>query len=239
MKPFVIDTHMHTIASGHAYGTVMEMARAAADTGLSLIAITEHAPSIPGTCSEIYFRNFKVIDKELFGVEILMGTELNILDYNGSVDMSERVLKKLPVVIASLHDLVIPSGTKQENTRALLKVMENPYVTTIGHPDDGRYPTDFEEMVKGAKEYHKLIEINNSSLKPCSRVNSRENMKEIMKWCLKYDQPIIVNTDSHFPTHVGKFDQARELIEEIAFPEELIVNTDLKEFKKYLNKTLL
>ena len=52
-----IDTHTHTLASGHAYNTMNEMAKAAADKGLKLLGITEHAQGIPGTCDEIYFHN--------------------------------------------------------------------------------------------------------------------------------------------------------------------------------------
>ena len=80
MKEFILDTHSHTVASGHAYGTVLEMARAASERGLQLLAITDHAPALEGSCSEIHFRNFKVIDQYLYGVEILMGAELNIMD---------------------------------------------------------------------------------------------------------------------------------------------------------------
>ena len=46
----ILDVHTHTIASGHAYNTIYEMARAAAEKGLELLGITEHAPTMPGTC---------------------------------------------------------------------------------------------------------------------------------------------------------------------------------------------
>ena len=45
----VMDLHTHTVASGHAYCTLREMARAASDKGLELLGITEHAPKMPGT----------------------------------------------------------------------------------------------------------------------------------------------------------------------------------------------
>ena len=51
---FEADLHTHTIASGHAYNTIREMARAAADKGLKALGITEHAlPSSPGSHSAI------------------------------------------------------------------------------------------------------------------------------------------------------------------------------------------
>lgn len=57
----IIDIHTHTIASMHAYSTIREMAAAAKEKGLALIGISDHAPGLPGTFPEMYFRNFKVI----------------------------------------------------------------------------------------------------------------------------------------------------------------------------------
>ena len=51
-----LDSHTHTLASGHAYNTIMEMATAAADKGLELLAVTEHSVKMPGSCNEMYFR---------------------------------------------------------------------------------------------------------------------------------------------------------------------------------------
>ena len=93
MKRFLVDTHTHTVASGHAYGTVTEMAKAASEAGLRLLAVTDHAPKLPGAPHEMYFRNFKVIDREMFGVKLLMGVELNIIDHRGTVDMEEGLLR--------------------------------------------------------------------------------------------------------------------------------------------------
>ncbi|MCI8551285.1 MAG: phosphatase [Lachnospiraceae bacterium] len=237
MKRFVLDTHTHTIASGHAYGTVTEMAKAASCAGLELLAITDHAPKLPGGTSEMYFRNFKVIDREMFGVKILMGVELNIIDYHGTVDLEEALLKRMELCIASLHTVCLAPGTKVENTRALLKVMENPYIQVIGHPDDGRYPIDYEAMVKGAKEQGVLIELNNSSLVAGGgRTETLPNLTEILKLCERYGQEIIVNTDSHFPSYVGQFEEAEKLLSQTGFPEELVVNTDVKRLERYLKK---
>lgn len=237
MKRFLLDTHTHTVASGHAYGTVTEMAKAASEAGLRLLAITDHAPKLPGAPHEMYFRNFKVIDREMFGVKLLMGVELNIIDHRGTVDMEEGLLRKMDLCIASLHTVCLRPGTKAENTRTLLRAMENPYVRIIGHPDDGRYDIDYEALVKGARARKVLIELNNSSLTAgACRKNSLSNLKKILGLCERYGQEVIVNTDSHFPSSVGRFDEARALLEEIGFPEELIVNTDLERFQKYIRK---
>ena len=58
-----IDLHTHTIASGHAYSTRNEMILAAAQKGMEVFAITEHAPAMPGTCHQMYFMNYRVLPR--------------------------------------------------------------------------------------------------------------------------------------------------------------------------------
>lgn len=75
-----LDIHTHTLASGHAYGTIREMAAAAAERGLDLLGISEHGPGIPGTCDPIYFCNLSMVPRFLSGVEVIHGCEANVLD---------------------------------------------------------------------------------------------------------------------------------------------------------------
>ena len=114
---YVLDVHTHTIASGHAYNTIKEMAQSASEKGLELLGITEHAMKMPGTCHSFYFANLKMLERKMFGVEMLFGVELNILNQDGEVDMEENLLKKMDIVIASMHIPCFKSGTKEENRR--------------------------------------------------------------------------------------------------------------------------
>lgn len=81
-----LDVHTHTIASGHAFSTLQEMAHAAAEKGLKVLGITEHSPGIPGSCDPIYFRNLHVVPRQMYGIELLLGAEINILDGEGNLD---------------------------------------------------------------------------------------------------------------------------------------------------------
>lgn len=233
----LIDTHSHTIASGHAYSTLSEMAFYANKKGLKLLCITDHAPNMPGSAHEIYFKNFKIIDKIIHGVEVFMGAELNIIDYDGSVDLPVNILRKLDVCIASFHSICLSPSTIEKNTNAFLKVMDNPYVNILGHPENGSVPIDFEAVVKKAKDTNTLIEVNNSSLKPTSsRANVYENLKEILKICKNVGAFVTIGSDSHFCTQVGENELALNLIKEVNFPHELIINTDLQKFKDFIQK---
>lgn len=232
---FLIDTHSHTIASGHAYSTINEMILAASKKGLKLLCITDHTPNMPGAAHEIYFRNFKVIDRFLHGVEVFMGAELNLIDYEGGVDLPVKVLRRLDVCIASFHTICLKSGTLEENTNTFLKVMDNPYVNIIGHPENGSVPINFEAIVEKAKNTNTLIEVNNSSLKPnSSRTNTHENLKKLLETCKKIGAFITIGSDSHFYTQVGENELAIKLINEVNFPHELIINTNVQKFKEFI-----
>lgn len=233
----VLDLHTHTLASGHAYNTIREMACSAAEKGLELLGITEHAPQLPGTCHDFYFSNLKVVSRKMCGIELMLGAELNILDYNGSVDLAEGLLKQMDIAIASMHTPCIKPGTAAQNTAAYINVMKNPYVDIIGHPDDNRYPVDMEGLVKASKEYGVLLELNNSSLNPAgARKNARDNDVELLKYCKQYGVSIIIGSDAHTESDVGRYDLVMPLIKEVDFPEELIINRDVNELKKYLRK---
>ena len=74
--------------------------------------------------------------------------------------------------------------------------MKNPYIHIIGHPDDGRFPIDYEKLVRGAKETNTLLEMNNSSLRPGGfRVNTEVNAKEILELCKKEGVYITTGSD--------------------------------------------
>mgnify|MGYP000233598060 CR=1 FL=1 len=233
-----IDTHTHTLASGHAYNTMNEMAKAAADKGLKGLAITEHAPEMPGTCHLYYFQNLRIVPRKRFGIELLLGTELNIMNAEGKVDLSEDVLKTLDIAIASIHIPCFRDERTVENvTAAYENVMENPYVDIIGHPDDGRYPVDMERVVVTAKEEHKLLELNNHSLDPSgTRVGTEENDILMLKYCIEYQQPVIMGSDAHCIWDIRNHDLAVSLIEKVGFPEELVVNRSTEEFLSYIRK---
>ena len=234
---YVLDSHTHTIASGHAYSTIHEMAREASERGLKLLGITEHSMKLPGTCHEFYFQNLKVLRRQMYGIEVLFGAEVNIMDYDGSLDMGEELLKKMDVVIASLHTPCIRPGTIEQNTSAYLHAMANPYVNIIGHPDDSRYPVDYEALVRAAKERKVLLELNNGSYQPGgSRKNPMENDLKMLRLCKKHQAPIILGSDAHTQEDVGNYCYLDEVLKQAEFPQELIVNRSVEEYKTYINR---
>ncbi len=232
-----VDTHAHTLASGHAYSTIREMAAAAAQRGMQALALTEHAPQMPGTCGLYYFQNLDVIPRELEGIRVLFGAELNIMDAEGNVDLPEKVCRELDIVVASIHVPCFGTGhTKEEVTAGYVAAMKKPYINIIGHPDDGRFPIDYEILVRTAKETGTLLELNNSSLREASfRVGTRENMLTMLELCKRYEVPVTTGSDAHVDVDAGNFCNVEKILNECHFPEELVVTTDFEKVKPYLN----
>ena len=234
MKPLIADMHMHTIVSGHAYGTIREMAADAAERKLQLIGITEHGPGIPGTCNPTYFLNFGDAPKKLYGVELLYGCEVNILN-QGKLSLDRRYLDALDYAIAGIHGFCYEDEGPVKNTDNIIKCMEDPKVRFISHPDDSRYPMDFPALVQGAKEYGVALEVNNSSLRtPSFRLGAWENYRIMLPLCMQYGVPVMVDSDAHDPTAVGNFSLAINLLEQLHFDDQLILNNDLQKVKDFL-----
>lgn len=233
---YEFDLHTHTTASGHAYSSIREMAASAAQNGLKLLGITEHAPAMPGTCHEFYFQNYRVFDRNAYDVPILFGAELNILDENGSVDLPLKLVETLDLAIASIHPPCVRYMNEHETTQTYIAVMQNPHIQIIGHPDDGRYPVNYDELARAAKDTNTLLEVNNSSLRPDSyRPNAKNNYMKMLDACVRHGTMIVMDSDAHIDYDVANRTYSAPLIEELHFPESLIVNTDLNKLTKYFS----
>ena len=236
MKPLIADLHMHTLVSGHAFGTIREMAADAAQKNLQLIGITEHGPGVPGTCDPIYFLNLMDAPRTLYGVEILYGCVVNILPA-GELSLGQRYLDSLDYAIAGIHGFCFRDEGIVKNTDALIRCMENPKVRFLSHPDDSRYPLDYRALVQGARAYDTALEINNSSLRtPSFRQGCWENYRTMLPLCMEYQVPVVVDSDAHDPLFVGDFTCAVQLLDQIGFDEGLILNNDLEKVKSFLLK---
>ena len=231
----IIDLHTHTVASGHAYSTLNEMAKAANVAGLKIMANTDHGPAMPGGAHIYHFHNLRALPKVIEGVRVLKGVEANIIDYKGSLDIPEDILSEMEFVVASFHSPCIEPSNIKDTTDALLALMDNKYVNTIGHPEDRRFKFDIPTVVTLAKSTKTLLELNNSSLLPTTfREDSRAGIIHILEECGNQGVMISLGSDAHHTSRVGSFDMAKLLIKEISFPEELIVNSSEDRFFSYI-----
>lgn len=222
---YLSDLHTHSIVSGHAYTTLLENINYCAEKGIKILGTSEHAPTMPGAPHYWYFGNLKVVPRVVNGVTILRGCEANILDIDGSLDMTDESSRNLDYMIASFHEPVFKPKSKEENTAAILNVMDKyDKVEILGHLGNPNYELDYEAIVKKAKEKDIMIEINNSSLLGSSRVGSDVNCKKVALLCREIGTKVILTSDSHINTCIGVFNKGIELLEEIQMPKELVMN---------------
>jgi DNA polymerase (family 10) len=149
--------------------SIEQMARAAEDAGYRYIGLSDHSQTAAYagglTVEEIRDQQEEIdgLNARLSGIRILKGIESDILP-DGSLDYPDEVLASFDFVIASIH-----SGlgiNEEEMTRRIVKAVENPYTTILGHPT-GRlllaregYPVDLDQVLEACIKRGVAIEVN-------------------------------------------------------------------------------
>ncbi|MEQ4923650.1 phosphatase [Proteus hauseri] len=220
---YPVDLHAHTIASTHAYSTVSEYFQQAKKKGIKLFAITDHGPDMADAPHEWHFSNLPVIPRIIDDVGILYSIEANIKNIKGETDCSEKMSKKLDIVLAGFHEPVMGSLGLVDNTKALIATMASGIVQIITHPGNPKYPIDIKEVAQVAASSNVALEMNNSSFIH-SRVGSEKNCIEIAKAVRDAGGLIALGSDSHIASSLGNFDQVLKVLAQIDFPAERILN---------------
>lgn len=229
------DLHAHTIASDHAYSTVLEMATYAGMAGLSALAITDHAPEMPDAPHHWHFGNLEpTLPRVLMGVTLIFGAEANVLDFDGSIDTMGKEYENLDWIVASMHNGVMKAGSTGDITDAYLNLAKNPVIDVIGHPAFKTFEFDYERVLPVFRDNEKLVEINEGQLSGHPEV--WDNYREIARLCKKHSVPVVVNSDSHFCMNVGVTSTCERFLQEVDFPRELIVNTSWERVKAHITK---
>lgn len=230
-----IDTHVHTMASGHAYSVLSDYVKSAVEKGIEMFALTDHGPEMPGGPHLYHLANQSAIPKIIEGVEILRGAEANIMGYSGEIDIPNYVLKKLDIVLASLHPPCIEPGSIKENTAALTNAIKNGKIDIIGHSGNPAFEIDIYEVVEYAKKYQVAMEINSGSFQG-SRVNSWDNCVNIAKACKEIGTYVTTGSDSHTHYSLGDFGKIYSIFEEVDFPKELVLTESKEKLKRFLQQ---
>src|SRR6266699_3687302 len=199
------DVHMHTVETD-GRNSIQEMAEAARERGYKYMAITDHsknlafANGLDDKRAVEHIARIRAADKVMDGIRIFAGIEVDILA-DGSLDLSDSVLEQMDLVIASVHSHFDQSA--EEMTARLLKAVENPNVSIIGHPT-GRlllrrdaYGFDMDAVLQAAVRNRVAMEHNAypDRLDLCDR-----HLRQAKQHGVK----IVINTDSHHTTHMEK-----------------------------------
>ncbi len=183
--------------------SIKEMAEAAKKLGLKYICITDHTKALAmtgGSDEKKLLRQMAEIDKiqkEVSGIKILKGAEVNIMK-DGTLDIDDETLAKLDVVGASVHSNF--NMPEKDMTARIIRAMENPNVDIIFHPT-GRvikrreaYKVDMDELLKSAKLTKTVMEID--------AFPDRLDLKdEYIKKAVAGGVRLAIDSDAHSASH--------------------------------------
>ncbi len=230
---YPVDLHAHTVASAHAYSTVSDYFAVAKEKGIKLFAITDHGPDMADAPHRWHFLNMKVIPRIVDGVGILYGIESNIKNSQGETDCDERMAELLDLIIAGFHEPVMGSLGFEGNTQAMIGAISSGKVHMISHPGNPKYPIDIKAVAEAAAKHNVALEINNSSFVH-SRTGSEQNCIEVAKAIRDAGGWLAIGSDSHVAYALGGFDKALEVIKQVNFPEERILNVSPRRLLDFL-----
>jgi DNA polymerase (family 10) len=160
--------HVHSNYSD-GINTIEEMALACQEKGYEYLVLSDHSKSANyanGLKEDRIKQQHQEIDElnhKLKNFKIFKSIESDILP-DGNLDYSDDILKTFDLVIASIHSKF--NMTEDEATKRVIKAMENPYTTILGHPT-GRlllaregYPVDMTKVIEAAADLGVSIELN-------------------------------------------------------------------------------
>jgi len=199
------DVHMHTVETD-GRNTIEEMAEAAKAHGYKYIAITDHsknlafANGLDDTRALGHIARIRAASDRMDGIQIFAGIEVDILG-EGNLDLSDEVLSQMDIVIASVHSQF--SLDRAKMTERLLKAIENPNTSILGHPTGRQllrrdaYAFDMDAILKSAAKHKVAMELNSYP--------DRLDLNDVhLRQAKQHGVKIVINTDSHHTSHLAK-----------------------------------
>lgn len=220
------DLHMHTTWSDGGY-SIREMVEAARAKGYSHIVITDHSDylKVANGLSTARLREqiaeIRTLNKEYDDIEVFCGTEMDILP-DATLDFDDELLAELDFVIAAIHSSF--SQSQEQIMQRLHTAIKNPHVNMIAHPT-GRiigqregYNPDVSQLIKWAKEYGKILELNANPYRLDLKVDHLIEAQEA-------GVNIAINTDAHAIDQLDFMETGVNHAKKAWLKKETIVNT--------------
>ena len=254
-RAYRCDVHTHTLYSRHAYSTLEENVREAAERRIELLGVTEHFSDMLFPTRDLrnfqYFANLGCWPRSWHGVTLLRGVEADIVDLSGHLyghdtlagrfgvgvgtgpgTLKDMVFGKVDYAIASVHNHDWADGAPLATTTEMyIRALSDPRVLIVGHPGRAGVPFELDPVLEAARDQHKLIEINEHSLNtPEGHDRSYVPWRRIAERCAELGVGIAVNSDAHISYDVGRFEAVPALLDELDFPADLIATRSADAF---------
>jgi putative hydrolase len=234
----VTDLHTHTNTSDHGFSTLLENATQANKVGLQAIALTNHGPDIEDGTHRWHYGNMIHLPRIIENVTVLHGMEANILDSNGNLDydaMDETDKAGIELLIASCHGVVYAPKSTDEFLELYTNLCNRGDINILGHICRNNFMSHLDEIIPLANSKGILVELNALSYKD---KRYHENNVKLINACLKHNAKVCINTDTHFCYDIGDFNGMDVYLDEIGYPQELVMNRDLPTLLDYFGLKL-
>lgn len=247
------DVHTHTLFSRHAYSTIQENVSAAAEAGLELLGSADHFGNMLFAKERVqdfqFFYNVEVWPRLWKGVRLLRACEADIVDLDGHLfggdivldatmlkvpcepyTLAERVFRSLDYIVASIHNKEFTrEATLAQTTNMYVEALAHPKVLVLGHPGRAGVPFEIDPVLTQARDLHKLVEINEHTF-GMGQADMHERCRQIALRAAELGVGIVISSDAHICTDIGKSSQVLAMLEEIHFPQELIATRSAASF---------
>ena len=230
--PAKFDFHVHTMYSD-GVGTATEMAEAAEERGLEAVALTDHGPELSvGTPREKLtpmLQDVRQAQKDA-GIPVLAGIEANVVDEGGTIDIDDKLIKKLDILVVGIHRLGEardPARLARDYLGWATRAIERHKIDVLAHPfyfhrdlTSHLLPGELENFVRLSAGRGAAMEVN---------MKYRVPGKEFLRLCMREGVKLSIGTDAHTSGEVGRVDWALGVLRRIgARREDLILDRFLR-----------
>lgn len=237
------DYHTHTIYS-HGTGTIRDNVEEAIKKGLKEIAICDHGPGhrLYGVNKNELIKMREEIDelnKEYKEINILLGIEANVMDYDGTIDLDRNEIEIIDILLLGFHYGIVPKRSKdmflfyilnpiskilpflgrkmkELNTNAMIQAINKYPVDIITHPGS-KARMDIEKIAEAAYKNGTALEINSH--------HSQLSVENI-EIALRSKAQFYINSDAHDSCRVGDFEKGIERALQTKIPIHRIRNAE-------------
>lgn len=239
----IADYHTHTRHS-HGTGSVLDNARAAARRGLEAVGIADHGPAMYPWLGVGSARTYDRIREEAAdaarrtGVKVITAAECNIIGPDGELDLSVRDLRKLDLVLAGLHLMVVPvtlaagaslllpnmgpwrwlrrvrERARATNTKALVEAVRRHPIDIVAHPGL-MLPVDTPELARACAARGTRMEISSFH---------RGTDEAYVRAAARQGADFVLSSDAHSPARVGDLDAALRVARRAGLSPERVMN---------------
>src|SRR5882757_261245 len=231
--------HAHTTESDGS-DSLEDMAEATLQRGYAYLGLTDHSQTAHyagGLKVEEVAAQQRAVDRinKRYGAtfHVFKGIESDILG-DGSLDYPEEVMASFDLVIASIHSKFRMS--REEQTNRIIKAVENPYTTILGHVTGRQllrrpgYEVDMERVLGACAQHGVAIEINAHPWR----------LDMDWRWCgraLELGCAFSINPDAHSTEEIDNIQWGVLMARKGAVPKERVLNAlGRAEFRAHLEK---